>query len=329
MSAYQRPASVAEAVAILRDTPGAIVLAGGTDLVIDRRLGRVDPDAPLVDVSAIDELAGVRWDGDVLHVGAATAIRDIERDPGIISRAPALSEAARVLGSVQIRNMATLGGNLCNASPAADMTPPLLAHDAVVVVYGPDGVREQAVISLFTGPRGTSLAAGELVVGTRLRIPARSGSCYVRQTVRWAMDLAGVGAAAWVLAGGAGSDAPIEAARVALGAVAPTAVLVPGVDHLLVGHPLSAERLAAVREAASAACAPISDVRGTAEYRRHVAGVLAARALSIAHARATGVWPGGPAPVNGRISSAGVGQHRAHRGQRDTTDASARPGTLA
>ena len=329
MSGYHRPGSVTEAVAILRDTPGAIVLAGGTDLVIDRRLGRVDPEAPLVDVSAIDELAGVQWDGDVLHVGAATAIGDIERDSGIISRAPALPEAARVLGSVQIRNMATLGGNLCNASPAADMTPPLLVHDAVAVVGGSDGVHERAVGSLLTGPRATSLAPGELVLGVRLGVPARSGSCYVRQTVRWAMDLAGVGAAAWVLASGAGPDAPVEAVRVALGAVAPTAVLVTDLDHLLVGHPLSPERLAAVREAASGACAPISDVRGTAEYRRHVAGVLAARALSIAYARATGVWPSGPAPVNGRVQPAGDGGQPVFRDPANEARSTAKPGTFA
>ena len=325
MSAYHRPVSVAEAVGILRDTPGAIVLAGGTDLVIDRRLGRVDPAAPLVDVTAISELDGMQWDGDLLHIGAATAIRDIECDPGIIRRAPALSEAARVLGSVQIRNMATLGGNLCNASPAADMTPPLLVHDAVAAVGGPDGVRDQAVGSLIAGPRATSLEPGELVLGVRLRVPARSGSCYVRQTVRWAMDLAGVGAAAWVLTSGAGRDVPIEAARVALGAVAPTAVLVRDLDHLLVGHPLSPERLAAVREAASGVCTPISDVRGTAGYRRHTAGVLVERALSIAYARASGDWPGGLAPPNGRIRPAGSGRRPAHLEEGNTTDASITP----
>ena len=321
MSAYYRPVSVTEAVGILRDTPGATVLAGGTDLVIDRRLGRVDPSAPLVDVTAIAELDGMQWDGDLLYIGATTAIRDIECDPGIIRRAPALSEAARVLGSVQIRNMATLGGNLCNASPAADMTPPLLVHDAVAAVGGPDGVRDQAVGSLIAGPRATSLEPGELVLGVRLRVPARSGSCYVRQTVRWAMDLAGVGAAAWVLTSGAGPDAPIEAARVALGAVAPTAVLVSDLDHLLVGHPLSPERLAAVREAASVVCTPISDVRGTAGYRRHTAGVLAERALSIAYARASGDWPGGLAPPNGRIRPSGSGRRLAHLDEGNTTDA--------
>ena len=325
MSAYHRPVSVAEAVGILQDTPGAIVLAGGTDLVIDRRLGRVDPAAPLVDVTAIAELDGMQWNGDLLHIGAATAIRDIECDAGIIGRAPALSEAARVLGSVQIRNMATLGGNLCNASPAADMTPPLLVHDAVAAVGGPDGVREQAVGSLIAGPRATTLAPDEVVLGVRLRVPARSGSCYVRQTVRWAMDLAGVGAAAWVLTSGEGPDAPIEAARVALGAVAPTAVLVGDLDHLLVGHPLSPDRLEAVRGAASGVCTPISDVRGTAEYRRHTAGVLAERALSIAYARASGAWPGGPAPPNGRVRPSGSGRRAVRLEEGNTTDASMTP----
>lgn len=329
MTTYHRPGSVAEAVRILRDEPGAVVLAGGTDLVIDRRLGRVEADAPLVDVTAIAELSGVDWNRDELQIGATTAIRQIECDPGIMSRAPALCEAARVLGSVQIRNMATLGGNLCNASPAADMTPPLLVHDAVAIVGGSDGVREQVLRSLATGPRATSLEVGELLLGVRLRVPARSGSCYVRQTVRWAMDLAGVGVAARVSVSGPGADATIDEAQVALGAVAPTAVLVPGLDDLLVGHPLSPERLAAVREPATGACAPISDVRGTAEHRRHVAGVLASRALSIAHSRATGVWRGGLAPHNGRLRSGDDGSQQAFGAQQITGEFPAAPGGVA
>ena len=304
MTSYYRPGSASEAVTILAGNPEATVIAGGTDLVVDRRLGRSDPLAPLVDVTGIDELRGVRWDGDELHIGAAAAIGAIEADPAVIVRASALAEAARVLGSVQIRNMATLGGNLCNASPAAEMAPPLIAHDAVAAVHGSDGERRQAVATLATGPGTTILATGEILTGVRLRILSHSGSCYLRQTVRWAMDLAGVGVAAWVRADREGAEATVKEVRLALGAVAPTAVLVPGVESLLAGAPLTTERLAAVSAAASAACEPISDTRGTAEHRRHVAGVLAARALSIAHARAAGLWPGGFAPVNGRAPAA-------------------------
>ena len=325
MTTYYRPGSVAEAVRILREESGSVILAGGTDLVIDRRLGRVEAEVPLVDVTAIADLSGVDWNGEVLRIGATTAIRRIECDPGIVPRAPALSEAARVLGSVQIRNMATLGGNLCNASPAADMTPPLLVHDAVAIVGCSDGVHEQALRSLATGPRATSLGVGELLLGVRLRVPAGSGSCYVRQTVRWAMDLAGVGAAARVLVNGRGPAATIDEVQVALGAVAATAVLVPGLNDLLVGHALSAEGLAGVRELASGACAPISDVRGTAEHRRHVAGVLASRALSIAHSRATGVWRGGLAPHNGRLPSMADGPQQPSGAQRRTESAPAAP----
>ena len=303
MSDYYRPRSVSEAVTILADTPGATIIAGGTDLVIDRRLGRADPQAPLVDVTGLDELRGLHWDGDELRIGSTAAIRQIECDPTVITRASALAEAASVLGSVQIRNMATLGGNLCNASPAAEMAPPLMAHDAVATVHGPNGTRQMPVAALATGPRTTSLKAGEILTSVRLRVPPRSGSCYVRQTVRWAMDLAGAGVAAWVLTDGGGAEATVKEARLALGAVAPTAVLVPGLDLLLAGQPLTAERLGAVSGAASDACDPISDTRGTAQHRRHVAGVLAARALSIAHARAAGLWPGGLAPVNGRASA--------------------------
>ena len=304
MTSYYRPGSVSEAVTILAANPGATVIAGGTDLVIDRRLGRADPQAPLVDVTGIDELRGVRWDGDDLHIGAAATISAIESDPAVIVRASALAEAARVLGSVQIRNMATLGGNLCNASPAAEMAPPLIAHDAVAAVRGPGGERRQAVADFATGPRATVLAAGEILTSVRLRAPVHSGSCYLRQTVRWAMDLAGVGVAAWVRADGEDTEATVQEVRLALGAVAPTAVLVPGLESLLAGSPLTTERLGAVKAAASAVCEPISDTRGTAEHRRHVAGVLAARAVSIAHARAAGLWPGGLAPVNGRAPAA-------------------------
>ena len=303
MSAYFRPGSVKEAVRILGNTPGATVLAGGTDLVIDRRLGRGDPRAPLVDVTGIHELRGLHFDGEELHVGSVTTIREIECDLDVADRVPALAEAARVLGSIQIRNMATLGGNVCNASPAAEMSPPLLVHDATVGVCGIDGVREQAVSTFATGPRATSLAAGELLLGVRLRVPANSGSCYLRQTIRWAMDLAGVGVAAWVRTDGEGAEATVQEARLALGAVAPTAVLVPDLGPLIAGRPLTAERLRAVSAEASTACQPISDTRGTVEHRRHVAGVLAARALSIAHARAAGRWPGGLAPVDGRASA--------------------------
>ena len=137
MSDYYRPGSVNEAVTILADTPDATIIAGGTDLVIDRRLGRADPQAPLVDVTGIDEMRGLRWDGDELHIGSAATIRQVECDPTVIAQAPALAEAARVFGSVQIRNMATLAGNLCNASPAAEMAPALIAHDAVARFTAP------------------------------------------------------------------------------------------------------------------------------------------------------------------------------------------------
>ena len=306
MTGYYRPRSVSEAVTILADTPGATIIAGGTDLVIDRRLGRADPQAPLVDVTGIDELRGLRWDGDELRIGSAAAIRQIEGDPTVITRASALAEAARVLGSVQIRNMATLGGNLCNASPAAEMAPPLMAHDAVATVHGPNGTRQMPVAALATGPRTTSLGAGEVLTSVRLRIAPRSGSCYLRQTVRWAMDLAGVGVAAWVQTDGEGAEATVKEARVALGAVAPTALLVPALESLLVGGPLTAERLGAARAATTEACRPISDTRGTAEHRRHVAGVLTVRALSIAYSRAAGLWSAGLAPVNGQVPADGL-----------------------
>jgi carbon-monoxide dehydrogenase medium subunit len=193
-------------------------------------------------------------------------------------------EAAGLIGSVQVKGRATLAGNLCNASPAADSVPALIAARATCVVAGPRGRREVPAEAITTGPGQTSLARGELVVEFRLpRRPPRSGDAYLRFIPRTEMDIAVVGAGVSVTldAGGICMDA-----RVVLGAVAPTAVLVPEAAAALVGHRLEAETLQRLDAAARRACKPITDKRGTIEYRTQVAGVLARRAAAIAFARA-------------------------------------------
>lgn len=292
-----RPGSLADAARFLASNPGAIPIAGGTDVMIDRRLGRVAAQS-LVDISHLDT-GGVAFDGERLSVGATTTIRAIESSTELATRAPALVEAARVLGSIQIRNMATLGGNLCHATPSAEMPPPLLVLGASAEIVGPEGRRTIDLADLATGPGVTSLAPGELLKSVAAHVPDGIGSCYIRQTVRWSMDLAGVGVAASVETAPGGSG-EARRVRVGLGAVSPVPMLVDGLDEIAAGKVVDGDVLDACAAAARDACSPISDARGTADYRRHVVGVLTARALRIADARARNAWPAGRlAPPNG------------------------------
>jgi CO/xanthine dehydrogenase FAD-binding subunit len=294
------PEGLDDAIGFMAEHAGsALPVAGGTDVVIDTRVGRVSP-GWLVDLTPIRSLAATTLDGEVLRLGALATIRSIELDPVLARRAAALVEAARVLGSVQIRTMATVGGNLCHATPSAEMPPALLVHDAVAELAGPGGERSLPLAGLFAGPGLTTLEPGELLTAVSLRVPgAAAGSCYIRQTVRWSMDLAGVGVAAAVEVEGT----TVTRARIALGAVAPVPLLVGEAAEAVVGTALSAEAAQEAGARAAAACSPITDARGTAEYRRQVVAVLVPRALHISWLRATGNWPAGvPAPINGVLS---------------------------
>jgi carbon-monoxide dehydrogenase medium subunit len=294
------PAGLDDAIGFMTEHPdSALPIAGGTDVLIDTRIGRASPEW-LVDLSPLEALAGVELDGEEARIGALTKIRAIELHEDLARRAAALVEAARVLGSVQIRTMATIGGNLCHATPSAEMPPALLVHDAVAEIAGPDGARSIPLAELFAGPGRTTLAAGELLTALRLQAPtAGDGSCYLRQTIRWSMDLAGVGVAASVEVAGE----TVTNARVALGAVAPVPLLVPEAADAVVGTELTSATADEAGARAAAACSPITDARGTQEYRRDVVAVLVPRALRIAWLRATGGWPAGvPAPINGVLS---------------------------
>lgn len=298
------PETLEDAVGFLAGHAGvAAPIAGGTDLLIDTRLGRADPDW-LVDLTPLGSLAGITLDGDELRIGALTRVRALELDPGIARRATAIMEASRVLGSVQIRTMATLGGNLCHATPSAELPPALLVLDAVAELTGPRGEREISLRDLFAGPGRTTLEPGELLTSVRATpSTGNGGSCYLRQTVRWSMDLAGVGVAASVEA----EDGVVRSARVALGAVAPVPMLAGEAAEAVAGTALTPEVLETAGALAAAACSPISDARGTADYRRQVVAVLVARALRIAWLRATGSWPEGvPARPNGVLSEDGA-----------------------
>ena len=280
---YVAPSSVEEATSLLSSSPSAQVFAGATDVVPQIRAGRPAPEV-LVDLKKIEELVSVANDEDKWTVGAATPTANLTDDPAFSEEFPGLTEAAGLIGSDQIQNRSSLGGNLCNGSPAADSVPAMVVNGARAVVAGPNGTRVLDVAEVVTGPGQTSLDADEFIVEFEIdRIPARTGDAYLRMIPRTEMDIAVVGAGARITLA---EDGSIEQAALALAAVAPTVVRVPDAEAALIGNTADDETLSAVADAASEACDPIDDKRGTVAYRRQVAGVLAKRAVLIAIERA-------------------------------------------
>ena len=280
---YASPKTVAEAVDLLASDPEARVFAGATDLIPQIRAGRPEPSA-MIDLKRIERMCAIRSNGSSFTVGAATPTADICAHDGLASAFPGLVEASGLIGSDQIQSRSSWGGNLANASPAADTPPSLIVNDARAVIAGPGGGRTVPVAEVATGPGATSLGPGELIVEFEMdEPPARTADAYLRLIPRTEMDIAVVGAAARVTLN---EDGTVAAAAIALGAVAPTVVRVPAAEAALVGNEPSGEALAAVDAAAAAATNPIDDKRGTVAYRRQVAGVLARRAVSIAAERA-------------------------------------------
>ena len=280
---YEAPRSVQDAVQLLARDPAAKVLAGGTDLLVQVRAGARSPSA-FVDVKRIPALVDiVVGEGDV-RIGAAAAAAAICEHEAVRREWPGLVEAVHLIGSTQIQGRGTIGGNLCNASPAADTTCALIVDRAICVIAGTSGEREVPVEHFCTGPGQTVLKPGELLVAVRLRRPApRTSDAYLRLIPRSEMDIAVAGAGVSLTLDAAGV---CTASRVAIGAVAPTALLVPEAAGALVGTNLNDAALARAADAASAAARPIDDKRGTASYRRRVVGVLVRRAARIAAARA-------------------------------------------
>ena len=280
---YASPTTVAEAVGLLGSEPDARVYAGATDLIPQIRAGRPEPSV-MVDLKRIGRLCAISSDGSSYTVGAATPTADVCAHDGLAAAFPGLVEASGLIGSDQIQSRSSWGGNLANASPAADTPPSLIVNDARAVIAGPSGERTVAAAEIATGPGATSLAPGEIIVEFELdRPPARTADAYLRLIPRTEMDIAVVGAAARVTLDG---DGKVAAAAIALGAVAPTVVRVPDAETALIGNQPAGDALAAVEAAAAAATNPIDDKRGTVAYRRQVAGVLARRAVSIAAERA-------------------------------------------
>jgi len=281
---YEVPKTLEAAIALLAGANGrGRVLAGGTDLLIQLRSGRAEPEL-LVDVKAIAEMRAVEAAAGGYRVGAAVTCMELIENEAFARAWPGIVDGVKYIGSIQVKGRATMGGNLCNASPAADSVPALIAAGAVACIAGPQGRREQPVEAFVTGPGKTTLAKGELVVSFLLpRRAPRSGDAYLRFTPRTEMDIAVVGAAVNLTLDDKGV---CGSARVSLGAVAARALLVPEAAAALIGTRVDAVALARLAAAASAACKPIDDKRGTKEYRIKVAGVMAERAAVIALERA-------------------------------------------
>ena len=280
---FVAPTTVAEALRFIESEPGAAILAGGTDLLVQYQGGSRRPSA-FVDVKRIPELMQIAADVDGVTIGAAVPASDIAGHPAVRTWWPGLVEAVRLIGSTQIQSRSSLGGNLCNASPAADSTCALIVNDAVAIIAGANGERRVAVGQFATAPGKTTLKPGELLVAIRLPKPAaRTADAYQRLIPRSEMDIAVACAAVSVTLDLTGV---CTSALVAIGAVAPTAILVEDAARALVGSRLCADALERAADAASAAARPIDDRRGPASYRRTVVGVLTKRVAAIAAARA-------------------------------------------
>jgi carbon-monoxide dehydrogenase medium subunit len=281
---FTAPTTVDEAARALAGAAGlAKPLSGGTDLLVQMRTGRMRPEV-IVDLKRIPELIGIREESDRFVIGASTPGAMVYEHEGLTKAWPGIVEGLDLIGSEQIQGRASLGGNLCNASPAADSVPALIAARATAIIAGPNGKREAAVEAIVTGPGRTSLEKGEFIVEFHIPKPKpHQADAYLRFIPRTEMDIAVVGCGVNVTLDGNGVCTD---ARVVLGAVAPTQVIAEEAGAALIGHRLDNETLAKLDAAAGRACKPIDDKRGTIEYRIKVAGVLARRAAAIAFERA-------------------------------------------
>jgi len=280
---YETPTDIESAVALLTDNDRAKVLAGGTDLLVQLREEMIEPSL-IVDIKRIAETRIVKMGADEIRIGAAVTGAELDENDALKAAWPGVVEGVELIGSWQVQGRATIGGNLCNGSPAADGVPALIAGAAKIVIVGPNGTREVPAEDFNTGPGQNVLAKGEFVVSIVLPVrPPKSSDAYLRFIPRTEMDIAVVGAGVSLTLN---EDGTCAAARMSLGAVAPKAGLVESATDILVGKKLTDDVLAALAEAASASCDPIDDKRGTIKFRIKVAAVLARRAATIAWQRA-------------------------------------------
>lgn len=283
---YVRAQDLSEVISCLAgDRAQACILSGGTDLLAQLREGRRAA-ALVVDIKHVPEANTLEYDpAQGILLGAAVSCRRVCGHSEIARAYPGLIDAIALIGGTAIQGRASVGGNLCNASPAADSIPALIVHRAACVIAGPTGRRETPVEAFCTGPGQTVLQRGELLLALRVPPPpARFGAAYLRFIPRNEMDIAVVGAGASVTLDE--SRTRFLSARIALGAVAPTPLLVVEAGDYLAGKTVTAEAVVEAARIAQAAARPISDMRGTAAQRRHLAQVLTRRALEKAIERA-------------------------------------------
>lgn len=284
---YKAPEVLADALRLLADSAGsAKPLAGGTDLIDQMRNGRHQPTV-VIDVKKLPELNVLQCNGEGLHLGAATPCYRICGDEKLQRDYTALADACHIIGGIQIQSRASVGGNLCNSGPAGDSIPAMIALRGTCVIAGPDGTREVSVAEFCTGPGQNVLSAEELLVEIHFpQRPAHSGSHYRRMIPRNEMDIAVVGVGASVTLDE--TCTTIIDVCIGLGAVGPTPLLAAQAAKCLLGQPVSEKTLSNAVDAAKEQISPITDMRGTQEYRVHVTGVLVRRVLETAISRASG-----------------------------------------
>lgn len=283
---FAQPASLDEALELFA-APGEVrAIVGGTDIVDQLKTGRRNADM-IVDVKRIPELQRLEVTGDGLHIGAARSCTDVGEFPAVRSDYRGLADSALLIGSWQIQNRAGVGGNVCNAAPSGDTIPPLLVHDTTAVIANASGRREIALSDFFAGPGQTVLQKGEILVELVLPpTPDNSASAYLRFIPRNEMDIAVAGVGSFLQLDP--SNNTVQKARIALASVAPTPVRARAAEGILEGNVLTDELIESAAEAAVGSATPITDVRGSAEYRLELVRVLTRRTLRICRDRING-----------------------------------------
>jgi len=270
---YYQPETLDEAFRLKKNIPESLYISGGTDLMVRIKKRELRPRA-LISLRSIPNFSGIK-NSEIIRIGAMTSISDILKNSLLHEKYPILIQAAKELGSIQIRNMATIGGNLCNGSPAADMAPPLLVLEAKVRLQSGQKSRDLPLEKFFLGPGETGLSSGEILTGILLEPPEQNTKTIFLKKGRTRMDLAVASVAAQIRTDG---DRCLRA-RIAAGSVAPTPMRLFEVEALLEGAALSRELLTEAKQLAAKSVSPITDVRSTADYRCHLVGVLVKRAL--------------------------------------------------
>ncbi len=266
---YYRPTDLGEALELINELENARVLAGGTDLLIDMRIGRYRPEH-VIDISGLNELKYIRSDDRYVYIGSLTTLNTILRTDIIKKKAPLLYHAVYNMASWQIRVRATIGGNLCNASPAADTAPPLLVYDAELVLTSVDGDRIVSIHEFFKGPRKTVLKKNELLREIRIPIESNYGYAYRKLGRRNAFTLSVVSVATMVKI----SDDVYKDVRIALNSIAPTPVRARNVEKYLIGKRIYEQYINEASRLVVNDISPITDIRSTAEYRRKASIIL-------------------------------------------------------